>query len=342
MVVAVDQPMRNVRQGVCALIVIAVLATLAYMLLCGLSFGDALYMVIITCSTIGFKEVGANVDVDSASYRIVTSVLIVVGMTASAFTFGALVQWMSEGQLYRLVREQLQTHGIDKLSNHHIVCGFGRMGEMICTELRAAKEPLVLIERNADRSNQALQAGHLIVQGDATEEEILEKAGIKRARSLVCVLASDADNVFVTLTGREMNERLFITARAEVHATERKLQQAGADRVVSPEVIGAQRMVNLLLRPTTVEVLELVSGSKTVDVEMAEVTLSAADSIAGKTIADSQIRTATGAAVVAIRGEDGKITINPSGSRQLVAGDKLVILGSRESLDRFRNDFQIQ
>lgn len=328
-------PARQLRDGLMLLGFTLVTGVAGYCLLCGWSLSDALYMFLITVTTIGFGEIGPRTTWD----RFVSSYVILLGVTAAAYTFGGLLQLMSEGQIRRLVTRQMQTSAIGDLRGHHIICGFGRMGAMICEDLARTRVPFVLIELDPEKAIIADKLGYLVVQGDASDERTLGAAGIERAKSLVCVLPSDADNVFVTLTGRDMNDKLFITARAEKFSTEKKLQQAGADRVVAPQVIGASRVVNLLTRPTTVEIMELVSGRQSVDLEMNEVQIPASSSLVGVTLRDSDIRPRTGVIVVAIKRHGGSLIVNPDTATTLHGDDTLVILGRRESIDAFRKAY---
>lgn len=328
-------PGLQVRQGLGALVFIAITALGGYVFLCGLDWFDAAYMLVITISTVGYREVGG----DTSWTRLVNMYVIVLGITASFYMFGGLIRAMTEGQIQRVVTRQLQTRAIENLTGHHIVCGFGRMGAILCEELKRRGEPVVLVEQIDERVAAAGHAGYLCVQGDATREETLTEAGILRARSLVCVLPSDADNVFVTLTGRDMNSKLFILARAEQLSTEKKLIQAGADRVVAPQAIGALRIANLIVRPTTVEILELVAGRQSVDLEMNEFQLPDSGPLHGQSLAESEVRTKTGVIVVAIKRADGNLVINPDSTVALHANDTVVILGRRENIDAFRNLF---
>lgn len=328
-------PYLQVRHGVFALLAIAVAAISAYVFLCGWSLFEAVYMVITTIATVGYGEIRHESWLD----RSVNVFVIVTGITAAAYTFGGLLQLVNEAQVRRLATRQPQMRKIEQLNEHVVICGFGRMGKMICEDLQRRGVAFVLIEQDPARVALADQAGFLVVQGDATLEEFLTKAGIERARSIVCALPSDADNVFVTLTAREMNEKLFITARAEQLSTEKKLKQAGADRVVAPHVIGAQRITSLLTQPTTVEILELVTGRQSVDLEIGELVIPDGAAICGQTLGQAHIRSKTGVNVIAIRRADGTLLVSPGGDVLLYAKDTVVFLGRTESIEGFRKQF---
>ncbi|QDU59180.1 Voltage-gated potassium channel Kch [Planctomycetes bacterium Pan216] len=330
-----QDPYRRLRRGIFALVFTSVTGVAAYVMLAGLSFVEAFYMLIITISTVGYGEIGPI----SPWARAVNCYVILVGITAGAYTFGGLVQMMAEGHIEQFVAGASKNRRIEGLRDHHIICGYGRMGELICEHLAKRNKLFVLVEFDPLRASAASVNNYLCVTGDATEEETLRRAGIKRARSLVCVLPSDADNVFVTLTGRDMNPNLFITSRAEQPATEKKLLQAGADRVVAPQVIGAQHITNLLFRPTTVDILELVTGRQSVDLELTELTIPEGGIIHGQTLAQAEIRRKTGVIVVAIKRTDGELLVNPDSHIALYSGDTIVILGKRENIDSFSRQF---
>jgi voltage-gated potassium channel len=311
-------PQRQFRHGLMMFALTSVTGVLAYMVLCGWSFGDSLYMLIITISSVGYGEIGPHTKLD----RFVSSYVIIVGIMSAAYTFGGLLQMMSEGQIRRIVTRQMQSNAIASLTGHSIICGYGRMGAMICEDLQRHGSPFVLVELDVERAAKADFAGCLTICGDATDETVLEQAGIHAAKSLVCVLPSDSD-----------------TARAEKLSTEKKLQQAGADRVVAPQVIGAQRICNLLTRPTTVEILELVTGRQSVDLEMNEVLVPPGSWICNKTLGEVDVRKKSGVVVLAIKRHDGALLVTPDADVPIHEKDMIVIIGRRENIDSFRKQF---
>lgn len=327
-----NDPYRQLRDGFVALGFVLLTGTAGYVWLCGWSLAEAVYMLIITISSVGFGEIGPRTRWD----RWVTSYVVIFGITAAAYLFSGLIQLMSLRTFRQVVNRQMQTRKLENLKDHHIICGFGRMGAMICQDLHLRRQPFVLVEREPERIAYADREGYLFVEGDATDESVLSEAGIDRARSLVCVLPSDADNVFVTLTGRNMNKSVFIAARAERLSTEKKLKQAGADRVVAPHVIGAQRISGILARPTTVEILELVSGRRSVDLEMNEASVGPGSAFIGQSLAEAEIRKKTGVVIVAIKRKDGRLVVNPESDVRIEASDTIVILGRAENVEAFR------
>lgn len=323
--------------GAIALAITSTLAIIAYVCWCGWTLAEAVYMVVITVSTVGYGEIGHA----SPESRWVSSFVIVFGISSVGYMVGGLFRLMAEGEIRRLISQRLQTRMLDKLGDHHIICGFGRMGAMICQQLQQKSQAFVLVEQDSVRVQLAEQAGYAYVLGDATEDATLVRAGVQRARSLVCVLPSDADNVFVTLTARNMSPKLFIAARAEQPSTERKLRQAGADRVVAPQVIGAHRIASLLTQPTTVEILELVTGRRSVDLEMDEMRLPAQSALHGQSLSEAAIRQKTRVIVVAIKRADGSLLVNPDSHTQLFSGDIMVVLGRQEDVAKFREIYAV-
>jgi voltage-gated potassium channel len=229
-----------------------------------------------------------------------------------------------------------QIHG---LSQHTIVVGYGRVGGLVCDELADREQPFVVIDLSRERADMAQERGFLVVTGDATEEKILKQAGIERARVLVSVMPDDAENVFITLTARQMCSGLVIIARAEGPATPKKLRQAGANHIVMPAAIGAHRIVSLLTNPAAVEFAELVTNRSSVAIEMDELPIAASSQLAGKTLRDADIKRRTGVIVVAIKRTDGRVEFPPSGDEEMAAGDTVVLLGTRQHIDDFRQQY---
>jgi voltage-gated potassium channel len=222
-----------------------------------------------------------------------------------------------------------------------ILCGFGRIGQILAQELSAKNRAFVVIDSSAEALAEAQNAGCLVLLGDATEEAVLQSAGVERARTVVTALPNDAANVFITLTSRNLNRGLQIIARGEYQTTEKKLLQAGADRVVLPAAIGALRMAAMITRPSTIELLELVSGQSVLDVEVDEIVVTAASPLVGKALADAQTRSRSGLLVVAVKKSDGAMTFNPGADLVFAAGDRIIVMGKQGDIDRFREEYQL-
>jgi voltage-gated potassium channel len=261
-------------------------------------------------------------------------------MVAVGYSIAGILRFVAEDEFSRLLGHQRVRRMIDSLSGHTIVAGFGRMGSLVCEELAAAEEPFVLIESDADKLTTAGNRGWLHVAGDATEEDVLYKAGIGRAKALVTAIPNDAVNVFITLTARQMNANVEIIARAERTSTQKKLRQAGANHVVLPAMIGAHRIVSILTNPTAVEFIELVTHRSTLAIEMEEVVVTDPGPFVGITLRDADVGRKTGVIVVAIKRVDGRVEFPPKGDDPFVVGDTIVLLGRRSNLLHFREAFR--
>jgi Trk K+ transport system NAD-binding subunit len=242
----------NLIYGVIFLMMVAALAVVGYMLN-GWSFSDSLFMTVVTIFTVGYDEVR---PLDTVVLRAITITLIVLGCTAMIYLTGALVQFITFTQLQQVLGNGRMNKQIEELKNHVIICGFGRIGNMLAKELRAGKADLVIIEPNADRFAEAKALGYLCIHADAIEESALKQAGIDRARALATVVSSDPVNVFITLSARSINNSILIIARGEEPSTERKLFQAGANAVVLPAHIGAEQVASMILFPAIAGVIQ--------------------------------------------------------------------------------------
>jgi voltage-gated potassium channel len=331
------KPIQRVVLGSTALGIVVVLGILGYVVT-GWTLLEALYMVVITISGVGYKEVRPDM---SSVQRIWTMLIIVFGLTAAVYTGGGVIQLVAEGEVNRALGHRRRARQIGRVSQHIVICGFGRMGTLLCADLQDNGAAFVLIDRDPERIEEAERLGYLYVEQDATEEQSLTAAGIERAAALVTVLPSDAENVFITLTARALNQRIQIISRAELPSTQKKLLQAGADRVVLPAAIGAQRISTLLTRPAAFELTELVTGRQSVDLEMAELAIPDGCPLCESTLAAAEVRKRTGVIVVAFKRPDGTLVFNPESDIPMHAGDSVVVLGRHEQVDRFRQAFQV-
>ena len=294
---------------------------------------NAMYMVAITISTVGYKEaIDLGPNGLGAAGQIWTIMVILMGATSAMITLSFLTTMMVEGELGYLMGSRKVETRIKALKNHVVVCGYGRMGQMLVHHLLSRKIPLVVVESDPSHAQLAAEMKQPYVLGDATDETSLEKAGIERARQLVAVLRSDADNVFVTLTARQMNPDLYIVARAEQMSAEPKLRHAGANRVVSPQAIGAERIANVLTRPSVVDLMEMTSRG--VELEVDEFRVPGDSPIAGKTLGEANIRQAANVSVVVIKSADGSARYNPGASEVIHANDTLILIGRTGAASR--------
>ncbi|MFO7769408.1 MAG: potassium channel protein [bacterium] len=302
--------------------------TLGYMLVEGWPFLDSLYMTVITMATVGFGEVH---DLTPAG-EVFTIFLIFLGVAMVGLAVSSLGQMVVEGEIRRVMGRRHLERQIRRLEDHYVVCGFGRMGRTLARMLEEAGRAVVVIETDEEKLQGAEEEGHLYVRGDATTEESLKAANVGSARGLVTTVASDAENLFITLTAREMNPNLFILARAFDDRSEHKLRRAGADRVVAPTQIGAARMAHAILRPTVLEFMELATHRESLELQMEELTLQGDSPICGMTLKESPIRRRYGLIVIAIKRGDGRMVFNPVSDTELKAGDTLITMGRPENL----------
>ena len=291
------------------------------------NFIDALFMVLITVTTVGYEEVHPL----SEAGRVFTMTVIVSGVGTMLYTLGIFGELLVDGQLARYARMRGMEGRIADLKEHFIVCGYGRMGTRVAQEFRQLDTPFVVVESNAASLDRLRAAQILYVEGDATSDESLLKAGILRAKGLVTAVDSDERNVFITLTARALNPALFIVARSSFQDSVEKLRRAGANQVVSPYLMGAHRMATLAVRPVAVDVLDAVLNGENIDLVVEEMLVPAASRLLGRSLADSGMREA-GANILAIRKRSGQLRINPPGSQVLESDDLLVAIGTREQM----------
>lgn len=326
---------RRMFQGIVGVLLVMIFGVIGYVANGWTPF-DAVYMVVITMSTVGYGEVH---PVITTAARVHTMIIIALGSVAVAYMLAGFVQFLAEGEIRTLLGYQRMRRQIEQLCGHTIVAGFGRVGMLVADDLVAAGLSLVVIEPSDERIADIERHGLLYVQGDATEEQVLAEAGLLRAKTLVTALPSDAETVFITLTARQMAPNVVIVARAEQPTTLKKLRQAGADHVVLPSAIGARRIVSLLTNPSAVEFAELVTQSSHLAIEMDDLPIKAGSTLHRITLRDADIGRRTGVIVIAIKRADGRVEFPPTGDEPFGVDDKIVILGRRENLVQFREQF---
>lgn len=326
----IEKTTRQLRFALFLLFLIILVGTLGYIALEKWDFLDAFYMTVITISTTGFEEVKPLTHLG----RIFTSFLIIAGVGTIAYTGGRAVQLIIETQV---LRRRRMSKKLQELKNHYIVCGYGRMGRRICEELRQAGVPFAVIEKDDNQIEALIEQEYLFVQGDATSDDSLLKAGIAQARGIVAVLPSEAENVFAVLSAKVLNPKIFVVARAVEEETESKLLRAGADRVVNPYEIGGTRMAMMLLRPTVVEFIDIIARKQGVDLNLEEIQVKASSPLIGKTLAESPIRKELNIIIVAIFRKAGSFIYNPVSSTVLEEGDRLLAIGEAANLNKLAN-----
>ena len=311
-----------------ALFVLTAVGVFGYSSIAGMDFTDALYMTVITLSTVGYGEIQ---PLDHAG-RAFTMVLIVGGLGIVFYSVTLIARDVVEGEFQRQFGRRKVLRQLAQMEDHVIVCGFGRMGRIVCKELAAKPVPFVVVEKAPEALRYAEQEEYLCVEGDATEDSVLVEAGIQRARALVAALPTDSENVYVVLTGRELNSHLLIVARAEDDRSERKLLHAGATRVVSPYVIGGHRMAHALLRPAVLDVLDLATHYRSIELQIEEAAVQHGGFGEGLTLLESGIRERLGIIVIAIKKANGDMLFNPTPDSRIEAGDRLVLMGQTQNL----------
>jgi len=309
---------------------VVVAATTAAYVANGWSWGDAFYMVIITVFTVGYGEVHPIV---SFELHAITELTIVLGWLGITFLAAAFVQFITITQIQQLLGTKRMKTQIDKMSDHVIICGYGRIGQMLADELRAGKADFVILELNQQRFNESVARGYPSWQGDATDEGVLEAVGISRARALATVVPNDAANVFITLSARNLNKKLEIIARGEAPSTKSKLLQAGANSVVEPTHIGAERIAQLILYPRTSSFTDgsdrmrtLGIGLRTLGLELEVMAVPADSSLAGATIEAFEHQASGSIFVVGVNRRDGETITRPDPATIIEAGDGVVVI----------------
>ncbi|MBW2035917.1 MAG: potassium channel protein [Deltaproteobacteria bacterium] len=293
------------------------------------SFMDALYMTVITLATVGYGEVRRL----SPSGRIFTMLLILTGVGFVFYVASSTIRFVVEGRVREILGRRKLEKEIQAQKNHYIICGYGRVGSNICDILASRSMKTVVIERAPERISKLNERNLLYIAGEATDEENLLNAGVERARGLVAVLKTDTDNVYVTLSARQLNPELFIIARAGEKKSENKLLAAGADKVISPYRIGAQRIAQTIIRPTVTDFLELAVMDKSRNIQMEELPVHSSSGLVGVALQDSGIRKDYDLIIVAIRRAGGEMLFNPSARTKLQAGDTVIAIGEKQNLE---------
>jgi voltage-gated potassium channel len=315
--------MSRLRIAVLFLILVFTSGVLGYRVLEQYTWLEAFYMTAITLSTVGFREVRPL----GPTGQIFTIALLAAGVGVVFYTAMAVAEKVVQGEFQEFFGRRRMEKRIGSLSDHYLVCGFGRIGEVICRELASKPVPFVVVESQEERARKAEETEHLVVRGDATDEKVLLTAGVRRARGLFAVLPTDAGNVFVALTAKELNPSLLVVARAETARSERTLAHAGADKVISPYAIGGHRMAQAALRPAVVDVIELATGYQSLELQLEEIAVPPRSPCEGVTLRDSGLREQLGVIVVAIKRASGKMVFNPAADERIEVGDRLIVLG---------------
>ena len=311
---------RLILSGLLIFLIVAV-GTAGFIIIERWNFLDALYMTIITLTTVGYGEVHSL----SSEGRIFNIFLIIGGVGTVFYALSTGAKLVLEGELQEMFGRKRLEKKIKDLHHHYIICGYGRMGRIICRELNAKGEEFIVIEKNPDKLHE--KENILIMEGDATQDAVLIEAGIEKAKGLILVLPTDAENLFVVLSARGLNPQLLIVARAGEEGSGQKLLRAGADKVTSPYHVGGLHMAHTILRPAIVDFIEFATKSGNIDLQMEEVTISEKSKLVGVTLDEGGIGRDLGIIIVAIRKSSGEMKFNPTSRNIIEAGDTLIALG---------------
>jgi voltage-gated potassium channel len=304
---------------------------------CGLM--DSIYMVVITVFGVGYGEICPT---PTPAHKIFNICVIIAGTSSSVYIVGGFIQMVTEGELQNALGVRRMTKGIENLEHHAVICGYGRIGQVLARKLEDSRIPFVVIDHNPERTAYAEEHGYLVKTGNAADEEVLRAVGVDRANVLATVLPNDAVNVFITLTARELNPDLRILARGELPSTEKKLKLAGADQVVLPASISANRIADMITHPATLDFLDQQDGRSTlnemlsqVDVQVDEVAIAPTSPFVNGTIGELEVQAKGTFIVVALRKANGKTFIHPPRYERLEANDILVVMGHRGDMPKF-------
>jgi len=327
-------PLQRLLWGICALVLIVIIGVIGYEVIEGWSFIDALYMTVITITTVGFTEVHPL----SYAGRIFTIFLIIGGVGGALYILTTVGQYILEGQFGITMGRRRMKAKIAKLKEHFILCGYGRVGQEIAHVFSEERAPFVIIDNNEQQVAKAEGAGYLCLLADATSDEALKEAGIERARGLVSAVGNDTANTYITLSARGLRPDLFIAARCSSSEAESKLRRAGADRVISPYSIGGHRMAMLALRPAVVDFIDTVTYRPGRELQLENVDVASSSPLVGMTM--EQVRGQFETTVLAMRKKSGKLLANPPGEEIIEDGDRLIVIGTKKRLAALESIFE--
>ncbi len=322
---------RRVAQIIVAIAIVIGIGCAGYMIFAGAPLFESVYMALTTITTIGYGEL---IPLGRAG-RIFNIFYIVFGVATLLVALGLLTQTMIELELSGYFQKRRRRRMIDNLKSHFIVCGYGRVGRSASEELKKSGVPILVVDRNEERVERAIQAGLLAVAADSTRDEVLRDVGIDRARGLIAALATDADNTYLILTAKALNPLLPVATRVSEEESERKLRRAGADVVFAPYTITGQRLSQSLLKPHVNEFIDFTTGNDMgLDIRIEQVQVSATSEYVSKSLRQAQLRADLGVIVLAIRKVSGQMIFNPPADAEIGAGDHLIVMGQPAQLRR--------
>lgn len=309
------------------------IGTVGYIIIEKMSFLDAVYVTLTTIST-----TSAHIQIKpfSVAGEMFSVLFVFIAVFTVIYAAGAIIEFIVEGNMIGLRRRRKMDKMLESIKDHYIISGFGRVGHTIAQQFAAERIPFVVIDAKPETANELEPKGIPFVIGNVSSDEVLEKAGIKRAKGLVAAADSDTENVYVTLTAKVMNPSLFVIARAGHKETENKLKKAGADKMISPYFIAGSKMASMAIRPVSVDFLDNVIGTENVELCMKEITVKENTHLAGRTLGEAQIRQVSGAIILTIKKKDGKFEVTPKADSRMNVGDIIIALGTGEQLERLQ------
>ena len=319
---------RNIRRILIVFLLLITIGTLGFAVFEGWTLLDSFYMTIITLSTVGFREINPLSPIG----QIWTIILIIFGISLLAYTgVSQVAQFLIEVPFWR---NRTLLRRINAMRNHYIICGYGRMGRVIASEFQRRNQDVVIIENNPDAVHSLTESGYTYIDGSAIEDEVLLKAGVERAKGLVAVLATDADNLFVALSARQLNPELFILTRCSEEGTQAKMQAAGVNKVVNPYEIGGHKMAQMMLSPHVDDFIEIVSRQKKLNLAIDQIRVYPSSELAETSLMDTPIRSRFDTIVTAILDSSNEMHFNPASDTIINGGDVLICIGDRDNLQK--------
>ncbi len=314
--------------------VLIILGTFGYMIIEGYHLLDAFYMTIITVATVGYGEV----EPLSTAGKIFTSFLIMTSFGTFAYAVSTITRFVVDGEFNQLFKQQKLSAAIEQLSDHVIICGYGRNGRQAAQVLKKHDKRFVVIEKNPDLTESiSHRYKDLVLSGDSTQDETLLKAGILKAKALITTLPVDADNMFIVLTARHLNPKLSIISRASDDGSDTKIKIAGADNVIMPDKVGGAHMASLVMKPDVMEFIDHVTAQGGDNNNLEEITFSnIPEHLRNKTLRDLEIRNKSGANIIGFKTADGSYIINPSADTQIIPEAKIFVLGTPDQIKRLK------
>lgn len=319
----------RIRRGAFMLATVGIFSVLGYRYFGGYSWLESVWMVVITISTVGYSEHSEQ----APAMQMFSIAVILLGVSASIYAIGGFIQLLLEGEVDRALGKRRMTKEIERLNDHVIICGFGRLGNDLAHQLKVRGMPFLVIDIDPEKTVLANdELGLLAVTGDATEDAVLREANIASAKALVAALPTDAENVFITLTARNLRDDIQILSKSERETSCRKLRQAGVNKIVMPHQVGAQHIERMISRPSTADLVELFAEASHLDMELDEFLISSNSPMAGKTLAESGIKQNFNLLVVGIKNAAGDFTFNPPPTSVITTQDTVLVMGQSKDI----------